>query len=295
MPKTAKNQISVVEVATKLDQIANQNEGVAITPDSQHKFQSALALADAASQLYDALTPEVMAPIVAMQGKRLGFKTDKQYPESVVRDCLIEATLWGVPPVGNHFNIIAGNTYITREGLTYLLRHVPGLKDLKVSLGIPDIKGDRAIVKCVAEWQIAGEVDSMEAEIPVRVNKSMGDDAILGKADRKMKKRVYDYIVGAEIPDSDEAHFEAAQPAKVHRVTDAVTDADPSPIYEKLQQALEHDGFDERDCMNALRHAKFIDSGEVFGDLSEAKAQVVLSTWKNMAGAIKKWKEESGE
>ncbi|MFK5282891.1 hypothetical protein ACI3PL_25325, partial [Lacticaseibacillus paracasei] len=68
---------------------------------------------------------------MALQGNRLGFKTDKDksggYPESVVKNCLIEAVLLGIQPTGNQFNIIAGNMYPTKEGCGYLLNNFKGL------------------------------------------------------------------------------------------------------------------------------------------------------------------------
>src|SRR5215204_5340477 len=96
-----------------------------LSADQLNGFEKAYLIANAIAELKSLLTPEYMKPIMQMQGNKLGFKTDKDkdggYPEAIVKNCLIEAVLMGVQPFGNQFNIIANNTYITKEGYGYLL------------------------------------------------------------------------------------------------------------------------------------------------------------------------------
>ena len=56
---------------------------------------------------------------------------------------------------------------------------------------------------CKASWKLNGTPDVMEAEIPVRINAGMGSDAILGKAERKMRARIYNRITGTEFPEGE--------------------------------------------------------------------------------------------
>lgn len=166
-----------------------------------------LALAEGIVKLEQAITPEVMRPIMALQGKRLGFLTDKDkdggYNETIVKRCTIEALLRGVRPVGNEMNIIAGNFYATREAFVRLLREFEGLTELRLDFAVPRMSNGGAVVLCKASWKLNGVPDSMEAEIPVKVNNGMGSDAILGKADRKMRARVFNRLSGSEFPEGD--------------------------------------------------------------------------------------------
>ena len=123
------------------------------------QFKRTLLVSTAMGELQNLLTPKIMAPIMNLQNKSLGFRTDNPngYPVDVVRDCLIEATLKGVYPVGNEFNIIAGRLvmpellqrdftpYNTAAEVLAFLRDTPARRDLAAAyaevrerLGGPD-------------------------------------------------------------------------------------------------------------------------------------------------------------
>lgn len=166
------------------------------------QMETTLTLARGVELLEEALTPEVMRPIMRLQGTRLGFLTDKQggYGEDIVKRCVIEAFLRGVRPVMNEMNIIASGFYATKEAFTRLLKEFPGLTDLRIDMGIPlaDKNPKTAVVECTASWRLNGAADSLTARIPIRVNEGMLPDAILGKAERKLKARVYWRLTGSE-------------------------------------------------------------------------------------------------
>ena len=119
-------------VALKL----NEAVGSVLNQTSLQGFERAYATAKSIEVLKTLLTPEYMAPIMNLQGNRLGFKTDKDksggYPIDHVKNCLIEAVLTGLQPVGNQFNIIAGQMYATKEGLGYLLQTNPTSTNLEL-------------------------------------------------------------------------------------------------------------------------------------------------------------------
>lgn len=171
-------------------------------------FEKAFLVASAIEELKTLLTSEYMKPIMAMQGNKLGFKTDRDkdggYPENVVKNCLIEAVLMGLQPTGNQFNIIAGNTYATKEGVGELLKGMPGLH-FQIDFELPRINADKssAAVEANVEWTIEGHKQSKVLKIPVKMNSSMGTDAVLGKATRKARKWLYDTITGSELPEGD--------------------------------------------------------------------------------------------
>lgn len=171
-------------------------------------FEKAFLVASAIEELKTLLTPEYMKPIMAMQGNKLGFKTDRDkdggYPENIVKNCLIEAVLMGLQPTGNQFNIIAGNTYATKEGVGELLKGMAGL-NYKIDFELPRISQDKtsAAVEANVEWTIDGRKETKVLKIPVKMNSSMGTDAVLGKATRKARKWLYDTITGSELPEGD--------------------------------------------------------------------------------------------
>lgn len=191
------------------------------------RFERAFMLANGVKALRKLLSGEAMEDIMALQNTALGFRTDKPgpgYDETIVREALIEATIRGVYPVGNEFNIIAGRCYVTKEGFTRLLRDYPGLTNLRITLGVPLLRDGGAVVKCAASWHLDGNADSIECEIPIRVNNGMGADAILGKAERKLRARIWNHITGSimETPDGEAGEAPVAKPSTKIGGTEAV-------------------------------------------------------------------------
>lgn len=198
--------------AAKIDQITNS----AMEIFSQaHSFEKSLSVATAIVDLRAALTDDVMKPIMALMNSPLGFMTDRgpqaqredsktPYTMEQVRECYIEASLRGLYPVGNEFNIIQGRCYAALNGLRRKVMSFNGISDFKDAYEVPRLIGDKgAIVIAKATWKIAGKADEITREIPIKVNSFMGSDAILGKAQRKLYKAVLDRLTGMPIPESE--------------------------------------------------------------------------------------------
>ena len=170
------------------------------------QFRKMAMVAGAIQELRALLTPKVMAPIMALQGSSLGFRTDKDssggYGIDVVRDCLIEATLQGVYPVGNEFNIISARCYITTEGFGHKLTEIPGLSYM-ITPTVPVMKNGGAVVEMLVEWKYNGKSNSQIINIAVRVNAGMGTDAIIGKATRKARAWLFTAVTGQEVGEGD--------------------------------------------------------------------------------------------
>lgn len=169
------------------------------------QFKRTIMVSMAIGELQNLLTPKIMEPIMNLQNRSLGFRTDNPngYPVDIVKDCLIEATLKGVYPVGNEFNIIAGRCYITKEGYFHKLRDIPNFTWIEVP-GIPRNVGDTgAVVKISLEWTLDGKSFSKELELAIRVNRGMGADAIIGKATRKARAWLFTTVTGQEVGDGD--------------------------------------------------------------------------------------------
>jgi hypothetical protein len=223
-----------LELAKKL----NDNVFKVLSSTGLEGFEKAYLIANATADLKKLLTPEYMKPIMALQGSRLGFKTDRDddggYPEHVVKNCLIEAVLTGVQPFGNQFNIIAGNMYITKEGFGHLLNEFKGL-DFDIVPGLPRINSDRtgaAIVMDVT-WTINGTEKTKKLDIAVRMNKAMGTDAVIGKATRKARAWLHSRVTGIEITDGDVQDVDY----KVVKDT-AVTLEEVVELFEKKRELL---------------------------------------------------------
>lgn len=207
--ETKKEETGMIVLSDKISAVAvklNNSVMSVLGQDKVMGFERAYLVSNAISELKHLLTAEYMKPIMELQGNKLGFKTDKDkdngYPEPVVKNCLIEAVLFGLQPAGNQFNIIAGNMYATKEGMGYLLSKIPGLV-YDIIPELPRIKDSSGAVVMNIEWTIGGVTKIKRIDIPVKVNNFMGTDAILGKATRKARKWLFDTITGTEIPEGD--------------------------------------------------------------------------------------------
>ena len=201
------------ELVAALDKAA-ENGLLALSETSQ--FKRAFMVASAMNELKAILTPKVMEPFMALQNTSLGFKTDKKegYPMDVVRDCLIAATLNGVHCVGNEFNIISGQCYVTKNGFGHKLKDIQlnGWKDASRDIktfgwtetpGVPVLKNGGAIIEYTLDWAVNGKAFQKTLTLAIRVNSGMGADAIIGKASRKARAWLFSAVTGMEIGDGD--------------------------------------------------------------------------------------------
>jgi len=149
-----KNQ-STTEVALQLNTIVSS----VLTKVQLQGFERAYATSNAIKELKTLLNADYMSPIMELQGNKLGFKTDKDksdgYPIEVVKNCLIKAVLMGVQPYGNMFNIIAGNTYLTKEGIGYIPNNWKVLTYIIIR-GVPQLRPDNksAVIEARISWSI---------------------------------------------------------------------------------------------------------------------------------------------
>jgi hypothetical protein len=213
------------------------------------RMERTLALAGAVQEIASRLTPEVMAPVMALQGRAVGFRTDKDmsggYSMEVVRDCLIEAAMAGVFPCGNEFNIIGGRAYVTKEGMGRKLASIKGLS-YHITPGIPRTSTGGAVVTMTVAWTYGGKSESKDLEICTRVNTGMGADAILGKATRKARAWLWQVITGQEVPEgeTEAAEIVSAPPRprrspfkraeKAEAIEAEVVESHPSGIEEEI-------------------------------------------------------------
>ncbi len=214
------------EAIAKLDEIVGDSHGVSIA--EKGLFARAFKVSSAIQRLREAITPDVMNYIMSLQGSSLGFRTDKDgkggYPVETVRDCFIEATLRGAYPVDNEWNIIADRCYLALNFFKRKLRpeNLPGLSDLRLSAEVPDMKDGGARVAYRSSWVYNGvscefnrilyktpktpehpDGLTIDERIPIRVNSGMIVDAVLGKAERKMRAMILARITNMDQDDAE--------------------------------------------------------------------------------------------
>jgi len=205
--------------------------------DGKEEMQKAFVMASGIRQLRELITDDAMKDVMQLQGTSLGFRTDKDrdsgYSVAIVKDALIEASLRGLRPIGNEWNIISGRVYVTKEGFARLVREYPGMSDLELTPSVPRMKDGGALVTYRARFKIDGVPVEIEREIPVKVNNGMGADAILGKATRKMLCAVYERLTGSEysLPEGDVTDVAIEPEAKSRRST--ITDSLPQAVTPK--------------------------------------------------------------
>lgn len=241
----AQRRAAVIEVANRIDETA---AGAMVHFKSAGSMAAELQVAQAMADLRAMLTPEVMAPIMALMDSDIGFRTDRDpkqenfktkqpnepYGVDVIRDVIIESKLRGFHTVGNEFNVIAGRFYGAKAGFRRKLtdgKTFPGLTNFRDTYEVPRLVGDKgAIVKCKASWVMNGKPESFECEFAVKVNGFMGADAITGKAERKLCKRVHDLLSGVNTPDG-----EVGDDAPMATVTHDKTE--PIPTFKPKEKA----------------------------------------------------------
>lgn len=220
--------------------IDKELEGLILTDEQIGGFERAASYAYAISRLREMLTPDNMKNIMLLQGNKLGFLTDKDkkrmpdgsygkgegYPLGIVKDCLISAVLQGVQPVLNHFNIIGGNCYLTKEGCQYILNNhsmFKGKLKYKCIPMLPKIDPTKTsatvAVKCISSY-LGGKEEEEIIEFPIKCDQWTSNDALIGKAKRKAYAYLIERYSGITISEGDvsEPDFVISD-AKVTRVT----------------------------------------------------------------------------
>jgi hypothetical protein len=233
------------------------NQVLAVLSNKVEGFEKAFIMASALQTLDKLLTPEFMEPIMALQGSNLGFKTDKIYSVQEVKACLMDAVLLGLQPTNNEFNIIAKNMYPTRQGFGSLLKKINGLK-YSISYSNPTFTPDKSSANCVAtiKWELNGESHVQDQEFAIKSNTYATADAILGKAERKARRWLFNTVEGTDIPDGDVTEIsyvdvtDKKDPAKVsenkqyERIVKHIEDSTTVEELEKCKAAIRNEDHD---------------------------------------------------
>lgn len=179
-------------------------------------FGKAFVAVNVVNSLREALTDEVMKQVfMPLMNTKIGFLTDRpqkkngnivkpEYSIAIVRDAIIDGVMMGLTPTENRMNIIAEKAYPTKEGYTYLLNKL-GVKYLL------DVSYDKGSASNFAEipvkinYEYKGEKSSFTIVATVKKDNYSSHDQLRGKAERRAKKALYEYITGSDFGDADEA------------------------------------------------------------------------------------------
>lgn len=182
-----------------------------------NNFGAAFTAVNVIALLREALTDEVMKQVfMPLMNTKVGFLTDRNgrprsngraplpfYDIPVVRDAIIDAVSIGLLPTGNQFNIIAERMYPTKEGYTALLRKLGVKYFIDVSFDKGQTPGF-AEIPCKINYEYNGEKNGFSIVATVKKDDYSSPDQLRGKAERRAKKALYEYITGCDFGDADE-------------------------------------------------------------------------------------------
>lgn len=182
-----------------------------------NNFGAAFTAVNVIALLREALTDEVMKKVfMPLMNTKVGFLTDRNgrprsngraplplYDISVVRDAIIDAVSIGLLPTGNQFNIIAERMYPTKEGYTALLRKLGVKYFIDVSFDKGQTPGF-AEIPCKINYEYNGEKNGFSVIATVKKDDYSSPDQLRGKAERRAKKALYEYITGCDFGEADE-------------------------------------------------------------------------------------------
>lgn len=181
-----------------------------------NNFSAAFEAVGVVTTLRQVLSDEVMKQVfMPLMNTKIGFLTDRNgkpnsrgqvrppYPIDTVRDCIIDAVTIGLNPTGNQFNIIADRMYPTKEGYTALLKKM----GVKYYIDVSYDKSQStsfAEIPCKIYFEYNGEKSTFTVTATVKKDDYSSVDQLRGKAERRAKKALFEYLTGCDLGDADE-------------------------------------------------------------------------------------------
>lgn len=200
------------KIKEKFELICLDAQGLAIVQNAGSAFKAVQIV----KSLRDILTEEVMRDVfMPLMNTKVGFLTDRTgkpnkqgttypiYSIAVVRDAIVDAICFGVLPVFNQMNIISERFYPTKEGFSALLKKWQIKNILEIGVDISKSQFVAEIpVKITYEYK--GEKNSFSIIATVKKDSYSSSDQIRGKAERRAKKQLFEYVTGCDFGDADE-------------------------------------------------------------------------------------------
>ena len=198
--------VSKTNPQERMVNICREADKLQITQDLAINVANSFTAANVMLALRETMTDQVVERYFRpLAGQKFGFRTDRNnYPTEVLRSCIIDAILLGLAPTGNQFNIISGNCYPTKEGYTNLLKKI-GV-DYKIEI-LPNTSQDNsyAIMPCRVTYTYGTAKNvkwDKDIVIPKKGNENY--DLLAGKANKRIKQALYEYLTGTDWGYSDD-------------------------------------------------------------------------------------------
>lgn len=262
---TIKPNQAIIAVGNQIDAIVNECLPVAAM-ESQN-FVQALTLANGIKALRQIILhdPHIKETITSMQNTHLGFMTDrtdlaiwkskqgqgkelKPYRYEDIAEVCIEGMMKGYRITNNEFNIIASRFYPAKNGKFRRIQECEGVTDFQFTTTSPLYEQGQggiqyAKVQAFASWKKDGQLATLGSSgdtedkliFKIRVNKMMGEDAIVGKALSKLFSRVLMRLEGKILPESTDVSDDIVD-AEIESTSD-LSDAIKGKVEEKEERA----------------------------------------------------------
>lgn len=191
----------------KFEMAVNNAHSINLFENTTAAFGAAIAIKELRGILTTELMNEVFMPLM---NTRVGFMTDKPtrdkpnvlYSLEEVRNCLIDGICIGLLPTGNQINIIAGRMYPTKEGYTALLKKI-GVKYV-INIGQDASQSPTiAELKVRIDYEYKGEKNAFPYTAQLKKTDYTGIDQLKGKAERRAKKALFEYLTGCDLGEGD--------------------------------------------------------------------------------------------
>lgn len=202
------------EQQEKFELVCKSAESLSIVQNAGAAFQAVIVV----KSLRDLLTDEIMKDVfMPLMNTKIGFLTDRNgkpnsrgqvkplYSIDIVRDAIIDAASFGLLPTFNQINIIAEKMYPTKEGFTALLKKLGVKYVLNFGEDTTPDTAKFANISVKINYKLKDGEDQkpfvMMAVVPK--NAYSGYDQLKGKAERRAKKMLYEYVTGLDLGEND--------------------------------------------------------------------------------------------
>jgi hypothetical protein len=185
---------------------------------TDNPFVTSIAVATTLQEIRELMSDKmIMGGIMALQGTKLGFVTDRDKPKKgpkgydleIVRDVTIEAASKGARMIDNEVNIISGACYLTKAYFRRMLDEKLGKGKWHTNHEVPQVIRNKqggqegAKVTTTIKWEDSSGEKEETVTHAVKGNDYSTADAYLGKADRKCGKWLLENITGERFNDGD--------------------------------------------------------------------------------------------
>lgn len=236
------------ETQSKFSVACKNAEELSLMQNAGAAFEAVVLVKSLRELLTDEVMKEVFMPLM---NTKIGFLTDRNgrpssngqaakplYSIDVVRDCIIDCAAYGLLPTFNQFNIIAEKMYPTKEGFTALLKKLKVKYILNFGPDTSSADAKFAEISVKINYQYNGEQKpfSMMAVVPKTAYSSY--DQLKGKAERRAKKMLYEYITGLDLGENDGDSISSSEEVGSRNIEDAVVIPQDQPVFQPKKVAI---------------------------------------------------------